>query len=129
MASINTTLQLQSKNIFTNAFASRNDKAYTLDSDVDRYIRSITATTSGAAETMLQVSTYGADKNVLVFLKNRATATGKYLYVIIGSQQIMRLGPGQFTLFPWRTETGDDLKLYGNDSNGIRLEVLAGAAK
>tara|TARA_R100001509_G_scaffold146176_1_gene103068 strand:+ start:65 stop:454 length:390 start_codon:yes stop_codon:yes gene_type:complete len=128
MASINTRLQLQSKNIFTNAFSSRNDKAYQLEADVDRYIRTITANSSGSAQTILAVSTYGADKNVLVFLKNRSNVTNKLLYVIIGSQQIMRLAPGQFTIFPWRTESGDDLKIYGNDTNGIKMEVLAGKA-
>jgi len=126
MASINARLQLQSKNIFTNSFSSRNDKSYQLEDNVDRYVRSITATTSGAAETMLAVTTYGADKNVFVFLKNRSTTTGKLLYVLIGSQQVMRLAPGQYTIFPWRTETGDDLKIYGNDSDGIKVEILAG---
>lgn len=126
MATINTRLLVQSQNLFTNAFALRSDKALRLTGAVEKTIKTITSTTSGAATTILAVTDFGADKDVFVFLKNRASATGKYLYVIIGSQQIMRLSPGQYCALPWRTESGDDLKVYGNDSNGIKLELLAG---
>jgi len=126
MATINTRLLVQSQNLFTNSFTLRSDKAVRLTGEVNKTIKTITSTSSGAATTILAVTDYGADKDVYVFLKNRSTDSAKYIYVIVGSQQIMRLSPGQYCSFPWRTETGDDLKVYGNDSNGIRLELLAG---
>lgn len=126
MATINTRLSVQSKNLFTNSLNQRVDKAYSVTSEVLKRTKNITVTTSGTAESILTVSEYGADKSVFVYLRNRSNKTGKYIYVIIGSQQIMRLAPGQYTLLPWRTETGDDFKLYGNDSAGISVEYLVG---
>lgn len=126
MATINTRLSLQSKNLFTNSLNQRVDKAYSVTSEVLKRTKNITATTSGAAESILTVTEYGADKSVFVFLRNRSTKTDKHIYVIVGSQQIMRLSPGQYTLFPWRTESGDDLKIYGNDAAGINIEYLVG---
>ena len=126
MASINTRLQLQSKNLFSNSLNQRVDKSYNITSEVLKRTKNITVTTSGTAESILTVTEYGADKNVFVFLRNRSTKAAKYIYVIIGSQQIMRLSPGQYTVFPWRTETGDDFKVYGNDSDGINIEYLVG---
>lgn len=128
MATINTRLLVQSQNLFTNSFTIRSDKAVRLTGEVNKTIKSITTTSSGSATTVLAVTDYGADKDVFVFLKNRTSTTGKYLYVIVGSQQIMRLSPGQYCVLPWRTESGDDLKIYGNDSNGIKLEILAGTS-
>jgi len=29
-------------------------------------------------------------------------------------------------MLPWRTESGDDFKVYGNDANGINIEYLVG---
>ncbi len=124
MATINTRLTVQSKNLFTNNLNQRVDKAFSVTSEVLKRTKNITATSSGSAETILTVTEYGADKSVFVFLRNRASATAKYIYVIVGSQQIIRLAPGQYTLLPWRTESGDDFKLYGNDSNGISVEYL-----
>ena len=95
MATINTRLLVQSQNLFTNSFTIRSDKAVRLTGEVNKTIKSITTTSSGSATTVLTVTDYGADKDVYVFLKNRSTATGKFLYVIIGSQQIARLSPGQ----------------------------------
>lgn len=126
MASINTRLQIQSKNLFSNSLNQRVDKSYNVTSEVLKRTKNITATSSGTAESILTVTEYGVDKNVFVFLRNRATASAKYIYVIIGSQQVMRLAPGQYTIFPWRTESGDDFKVYGNDSNGIAVEYLVG---
>ena len=128
MATINTRLLVQSQNLFTNSFTIRSDKAVRLTGEVNKTIKSITTTSSGSATTVLTVTDYGADKDVYVFLKNRSTATGKFLYVIIGSQQIARLSPGQYMSLPWRTESSDDLKVYGNYSNGIKLEILAGTS-
>ena len=128
MATINTRLLVQSQNLFTNSFTIRSDKAVRLTGEVNKTIKTITPTSSGSATTILTVSDYGADKDVYVFLKNRSTATGKYIYVMVGSQQIMRLSPGQYCSLPWRTESGDDMKVYGNDSNGIKLEILAGTS-
>ena len=126
MATINTRLVVQSKNVFSNTLNQRVDKSFSVTSEILKRVKSITATTTGSAEDILLVSEYGADKDVFVFLRNRATAKAKYLYIKVGSQQIMKLAPGQYTIFPWRTETGDNLSVYGNDSNGINLEYLVG---
>lgn len=126
MATINTRLSVQSKNLFTNALNQRVDKSYSVTSEVLKRVKSITATSSGSAETILTVTEYGADTSVFVFLRNRSNATAKYIYIIIGSQQIIRLSPGQYTMLPWRTESGDDFKVYGNDANGINIEYLVG---
>lgn len=126
MATINTRLSVQSKNLFANALNQRVDKAYSVTSEVLKRTKKITVTSSGTAETILTVTEYGADSSVFVYLRNRARATSKFIYVIIGAQQILRLAPGQYCLFPWRTESGDDFKVYGNDSNGIDIEYLVG---
>ena len=126
MASIKTRLLLQSKNLFSNSLNQRVDKAFPITAEVLKRVKSITTTSSGSATTLLTVSEYGVDKDVFLFIRNRATAKAKYLYIIIGSQQIMRLAPGQYSILPWRTESGDDLKIYGNDSNGINVEYLVG---
>ena len=97
MATINTRLILQSKNLFSNSLNQRVDKAFPITAEVLKRVKSITTTSSGSATTLL-----------------------------IGSQQIMRLAPGQYSILPWRTESGDDLKIYGNDSNGINVEYLVG---
>lgn len=127
MASINTRLLLQSKNVFSNNLNQRIDKSYNITSEVLKRTKNITATTSGAAESILTVTEYGADKSVFVFLRNRSQKVQKYIYIIIGSQQVMRLAPGHYTVFPWRTESGDDFKVYGNDSDGISIEYFVGA--
>ena len=126
MATINTRLSVQSKNLFTNALNQRVDKSHSVTSEVLKRVKSITATSSGSAETILTVAEYGADTSVFVFLRNRSNATAKHIYIIIGSQQIIRLSPGQYTMLPWRTESGDDFKVYGNDANGINIEYLVG---
>ncbi len=126
MATINTRLVLQSKNLFSNSLNQRIDKSFPVTAEVLKRVKSITSTSSGSATTLLAVSDYGVDKDVLVFIRNRATAKAKYLYIIIGSQQIIRLAPGQYSILPWRTESGDDFKIYGNDSNGINVEYLVG---
>ncbi len=126
MATINTRLTLQSRNLFSNQLNQRVDKSFPVTAEVLKRVKAITTTSSGSATTLLAVSEYGVDKDIFVFLRNRATAKAKYIYVIIGSQQILRLAPGQFTMLPWRTESSDDLKVYGNDSNGINLEYLVG---
>tara|TARA_B100000963_G_C22627945_1_gene673351 strand:- start:1474 stop:1863 length:390 start_codon:yes stop_codon:yes gene_type:complete len=126
MATINTRLILQSKNLFSNSLNQRVDKSFPITAEVLKRVKSITATSSGSATTLLTVSEYGADKDVFVFIRNRATAKAKHLYIIIGSQQIIKLAPGQYSILPWRTESGDDLKIYGDDSNGINVEYLVG---
>ena len=126
MATINTRLVLQSKNLFSNSLNQRVDKGFPITAEVLKRVKSITSTSSGSATTLLTVSEYGVDKDVFLFIRNRATAKAKYLYIIIRSQQIMRLAPGQYSILPWRTESGDDLKIYGNDSNGINVEYLVG---
>jgi len=126
MASINTRLSLSTKNVFTNTLNLRYNKAFSIDADAERAVKTIKEA-SGAPLTLLSVSTYGNEKNVFIFLRNRSATAAKYIYLMVGSQLIMRLSPGQYCMFPWFTQTSDDFKVYSNDaSNGVNLEYFIG---
>ena len=134
MASITTRLNIRTKNVFTNALNLRHDKTFGIEADAERAVKIIKAA-SGAPYTLLAVADYidtgdSDEETVFVFLRNRSVTTAKYLYIVIGAQEIIRLSPGQYCMFPWWTQASDDFKVYSNDASaGVNLEYFVGKIK
>lgn len=130
MASINTRLSLKTKNVFTNTLNLRHDKTFGIDADAERAVKNIKAA-SGSPYTLLTVTDYGGDdKNVFVFIRNRSTTAAKYIYIVIGVQEMIKLSPGQYCMFPWWTQSSDNFKVYSNDASvGVNLEYFVAKMK
>ena len=130
MPSIVTRLSLRSKNLFSNALATRHDKVTSVGSEVDRRIKSITAA-SGAPDMLIDASDYyvATPATMFVFLKNATSLSGKTLYVKIGTQLALRLKPGDFTILHWYIEDASaDINIYSNDpTNGVKVEYFISA--
>ena len=128
MASISTRLSVRSKNLFTNAIGTRHDKTFSVSSDADRRIKTIKEA-SGSPALLVDASDYYTDTDItlFVFLKNGTSTSGKNLFVLIGSQIIARIKPGEYVMLPWHiTGSGADLKVYSNDAtNGVKVEYFA----
>lgn len=128
MASISTRLSVRSKNLFTNAIGTRHDKTFNVSSDADRRIKTIKEA-SGAPATLIDASDYYTDTDItlFVFLKNGTSTNAKNLFILIGSQIVSRIKPGEYIMLPWHiTGSSADLKVYSNDAtNGVKIEYFA----
>tara|TARA_R100001509_G_C4864125_1_gene214457 strand:+ start:1067 stop:1468 length:402 start_codon:yes stop_codon:yes gene_type:complete len=128
MASISTRLSVRSRNLFTNAIGARHDKTFNVTSDADRRIKTVKEA-SGSPALLIDASDYYTDTDItlFVFLKNGTSTNGKNLFILIGSQIIARIKPGEYLLLPWHvTSASADLKVYSNDAtNGVKIEYFA----
>jgi len=128
MASITTRLSVRSRNLFSNAIGTRHDKSFAVSSNADRRIKVIKEA-SGSPHTLIDASDYYSDTalTLFAFVKNVTSTANKYIYVVIGSQVVARLQPGEYMLFPWHvTSASNDFKVYSNDAtNGVKVEYFA----
>ena len=127
MASITTRLSVRSRNLFSNAIGTRHDKSFSVSSNADRRIKTVKEA-SGAPHTLIDASDYYSDTalSLFAFVKN-VTTTNKHIYVVIGSQVVAKLQPGEYMLFPWYVNSAsNDFKVYSNDASiGVKVEYFA----
>jgi len=128
MASISTRLSVRSKNLFTNAIGARHDKTFNVASDADRRLKTIKEA-SGSPALLIDASDYYTDTAITLFafIKNSTSTSGKNIFIVIGSQVIARIQPGEYLLLPWHiTSASSDLKVYSNDASlGVKVEYFA----
>lgn len=128
MASITTRLSVRSRNLFSNAIGARHDKSFAVSSDADRRIKTIKEA-SGSPAVLVDASDYytSTDITLFVFIKNATSTANKNLFILVGSQIIARLKPGEYILWPWHVTSGsNDVKIYSNDATtGVKAEYFA----
>ena len=136
MGTLNTRISIRSSNTFKNTVTFRHDRAYAVETRVDSGTRLITENSSGSPHLLGDGSVYydasetGAQANqVYVFIRNTTLTTGKTITVQFNKNgtrdDVIVLGPGQFTFFPWKCDAAtDDLELFSNDSAGVRVEYV-----
>lgn len=141
MGTINTRLSLRTNNTFRNQVSQRHDRTVAIDNDIETATKLVTATTSGSPYTLIEGSDWykssesGATANqVYFFVRNTSSVANKTITVQFNKNgtrdDVILLGPGEYTVFPWKCDAAtDDIEVYSNDSNGVKLEYLIAPMK
>jgi len=141
MGTINTRLSLRTNNTFRNQVSQRHDRTVAIDNDIETATKLVTATTSGSPYTLIEGSDWykstesGATANqVYFFVRNTSNVANKTITVQFNKNgtrdDVILLGPGEYTVFPWKCDAAtDDIEVYSNDSNGVKLEYLIAPMK
>jgi hypothetical protein len=136
MGTINTRISIRSSNTFRNTISQRHDRTFAVEPRVDSGVRIITATTTGTAQGLIEGANYydaaetGDTANqVYVFIRNTSGVAGKVIFVKFlnasTNMQPITLNAGEFTMFPWNcASTNDDIEVFSNDSNGVKVEYI-----
>ena len=136
MGTINTRISIRSSNTFRNTISQRHDRTFAVEPRVDSGVRIITATTSGTAQGLIEGANYydaaetGDTANqVYVFIRNTSGVAGKVIFVKFlnasTNMQPITLNAGEFTMFPWNcASANDDIDVFSNDSNGVKVEYI-----
>jgi hypothetical protein len=136
MGTLNTRISIRSSNTFKNTTSFRHDRAYSVETRVDQGTRLITENSSGSPHTLGDGSVYydssesGSTSNqVYVFIRNTTLTANKIITVQFNKNgtrdDVMILGPGEFTFFPWKCDAAtDDLEIFSNDTAGVKIEYV-----
>lgn len=136
MGTLNTRISIRSSNTFRNTVTFRHDRAYAVETRVDQGTRNITENTSGSPHLLADGSIYydssesGSTANqVYVFIRNTTLTANKTITVQFNKNgtrdDVITLGPGQFTFFPWKCDAAtDDIEVFSNDTAGVKLEYV-----
>jgi len=85
--------------------------------------------TSGSPNTILEKADYtDSEEAVYLLIINTTKTAGKYIYVDVGSQDTLKIGPEGIALFPWYVDNtdGGDISVWSNDAvTGVNVEFTA----
>ena len=116
MATLTGKLQLNSSDLLSqNLSLSVNDSFTVTEGGVER--KSITATTSGAAETIAAAASYSV--GTYIYLKNTDPVNSDKLFIRMSGADQITLEGGEWAFFPWSTDA--DITVYATTS-GTLLE-------
>ena len=140
MATTTATITLSSSDITDNALSISNTATLTT-AGTDTGLTETTGlarvkTSSGSNTLLLDFGLTGgvaqditADKSAKVYIKNTGTATDKYGLIGIGDSSgtpiyLGRLYGGDWMLFPWDANSGEDITLTMNDATETVIEYM-----
>lgn len=141
MAIINARLSLRSSNLFKNSISQRHDRTFRVETSVDNGTRLIKQNSGSSPYTLVDGTEYydssesgDLANQVLVFLRNTTTTTGKIITVQFNDGtnrlDVMTLGPGEYAIFPFKcAAAAEDVEVYSNDTAGVRIEYIISPMK
>lgn len=130
MGALTVKLNIESKSILDDPLKLHTSYLAQNAGAVEKVRKVTTVLVGGTHPTLFAKADFtNSDEQTLVYIKN-VSAAGSAInaYILLGSQEVMKLSPGQASTFVWYTDSsvGEDIKYYSDDdSTGVTIEAYA----